>query len=582
MRYEDSSVKRRIVFYGRVSTEHEAQLSALENQMQWYDDQLNRHDNWTLVNRYIDRGITGTLAKKRPSFMKMIKDAKKGEFDLIVTREVCRFARNTVDTLKYTRKLKKIGIEVYFVDDNIWTYDPDGELRLTIMAALAQEESRKDSERVKAGQKISRDKGVLYGNGNILGYYLHRNIDADGKWNPLENTYIINPEQAETVRMIYDMYYNGLGYTKICKELCRLQRKDAYGKVSWCASKISRILHNMTYAGYKGYLKSYTDDFLEHSRVKNWDRSTHMYMKGDWEPIIPEERWHEIQRLCSEKSLKINVDGKNKVKGKRKAEDVWLRKLRCSCGSKFRRNKWRTNKTTQEVVFGYQCYNQVNNGSIKLRTEYGLDTEGYCSIPMVGDWKLHFMAKTILEALWKDRQDAVDEAIQLIKDNYTEESMSGLDRLQIAQLENSIMKNEARMKHLLEMRMDNEITKDEYAQLREQLELEIKECKAQLTATTETEEIHEDLDVKLNEMKKTLEQMIDFSGNKVDQDIIDKLVYQVIPVQNGKFKWILNLLDDEGNHIICGVNGRKNAPSFDGDLSDSLPLFQPCTGCYQQ
>ena len=103
MRYDDGKTKRKIVFYGRVSTEHEAQLSALENQMQWYDDQLNRHENWTLVNKYIDRGITGTLAKKRPAFMQMIKDAEKGGFDLIVTREVCRFARNTVDTLEYER-----------------------------------------------------------------------------------------------------------------------------------------------------------------------------------------------------------------------------------------------------------------------------------------------------------------------------------------------------------------------------------------------------------------------------------------------------------------------------------------------
>lgn len=305
-----------------------------------------------------------------------------------------------------------------------------------------------------------------------------------------------------------------------------------------------------------------------------------MYIKGDWEPIIPEERWHEIQKLCGEKSLKVNIDGKNKVKGKRKTEDVWLRKLRCSCGSTFRRNKWRTNKLTQEVVFGYQCYNQVNNGSIKLREKYGLDTEGYCSIPMVGDWKLHFMAKTILEALWLDRQDAVDEAIQLIKDNYVEESDTGLDRLQTSNLETTIARNESRIKQLLEMRMDNEITKDEYAQLREQLEAEIKECKAQLEQTAEVEEIHEDLDTKLKEVKKTLEMMIDFSGNQVDEAIIDKLVYKVIPLQRGRFRWILNLLDDDGNHIICGVNGRKNASSFSGDLSDSLPLFQPSTGCY--
>jgi len=198
----DRNRPRKVVFYGRVSTEHEAQLSALENQMQWYEDIAMRYPNWSVIDKYIDEGITGTQAKKRPSFMKMIADSKTGKFDLIVTREVCRFARNTVDTLTHTRELKNLNIEVFFVDDNIWTMDGDGELRLTIMATLAQEESRKVSERVKAGQHISREKKILYGCGNILGYDLKRNIGEDGKWNPSENTYVINPEQAETVHIL--------------------------------------------------------------------------------------------------------------------------------------------------------------------------------------------------------------------------------------------------------------------------------------------------------------------------------------------------------------------------------------------
>ena len=204
----DKNRPRKVVFYGRVSTEHEAQLSALENQMQWYEDTAKRFPNWEVVGRYIDEGITGTQAKKRPSFMRMIADAEKGMFDLIVTREVCRFARNTVDTLTHTRALKGRGIEVFFVDDNIWTMDGDGELRLTIMATLAQEESRKVSERVRAGQRISRANKQLYGSGNILGY--------DRK--PGE-TYTINPEQAETVHMIYDLYEEGYGSLKIAQIL---------------------------------------------------------------------------------------------------------------------------------------------------------------------------------------------------------------------------------------------------------------------------------------------------------------------------------------------------------------------------
>lgn len=151
---------RKVAIYGRVSTPHEAQISAMENQKQWYEDEAARHNDWLVVARYYDEGITGTNAKKRPQFLKMLDAARRKEFDLIITREVCRFARNTVDTLSITRELKFLGIEVYFISDNIRTMDSDGELRLTIMASMAQEESRKTSERVRAGQQTSRERGV--------------------------------------------------------------------------------------------------------------------------------------------------------------------------------------------------------------------------------------------------------------------------------------------------------------------------------------------------------------------------------------------------------------------------------------
>ena len=180
--------KRSVAIYARVSTEHEAQLSALENQVDWYRPILAARPEWTLTAQYIDEGITGTSAEKRPQFMKMIADAKQKKFDMIITREVSRFARNTVATLQFTRMLKEYGVEVFFINDNIKTFDGDGELRLTIMATLAQDESRKTSIRVKAGQQTSMQNGVFYGNGNILGY------DRVGK------ELVINPEQAKTVR----------------------------------------------------------------------------------------------------------------------------------------------------------------------------------------------------------------------------------------------------------------------------------------------------------------------------------------------------------------------------------------------
>jgi len=187
--------------------------------MQWYDDVARFHPQWNVINRYIDQGITGTQVYKRDAFMRMMEDAKQQKFDLIVTREVCRFARNTVDALVCVRQLAAIGIEVYFVNDNIWTLDGDGELRLTIMATMAQEESRKISERSLAGQRVSREKGVLYGNGNIFGYTR----------NKLTKQFEIDPDQAETVKMIFDLYDSGMGETLVAKDYCAiigLNQKD--------------------------------------------------------------------------------------------------------------------------------------------------------------------------------------------------------------------------------------------------------------------------------------------------------------------------------------------------------------------
>lgn len=161
----DPRDKIRVCFYGRVSTQHEAQIHALDNQLQWYESVLKDHPNWEKVAVYVDKGVTGTQAEKRTGFMQMIHDAEEGMFDLVCTREVSRFARNTLDSLNYTRKLKDMDVEVFFYNDNIWSCESDGELRLTIMSAMSQEESKHISDRVLAGQKISREKESFMGMG---------------------------------------------------------------------------------------------------------------------------------------------------------------------------------------------------------------------------------------------------------------------------------------------------------------------------------------------------------------------------------------------------------------------------------
>ena len=279
-------MSRRVAIYARVSTEHEAQINALSNQIQYYDNILNAHPDWDLYDRYIDEGITGTSVRKRKNFMRMIKDAEEGHFDLIVTREVSRFARNTVDTLIETRKLKKIGVEVYFSEDNIWTFkDEDGELKLTLMATLAQNESKKISQRVKAGQRITFQNGVFYGTGNILGY------DKVGK------EMIINEEQAKIVRYIYNSYLKGYGTTYIKDHLEKRGYLTPLGSKKWNQSYIIRILKNPFYCGTIVYRKEYVPDYLEQKKVKNKGQVEQIVVEGRHTPIITKRDFEKVQKI---------------------------------------------------------------------------------------------------------------------------------------------------------------------------------------------------------------------------------------------------------------------------------------------
>ena len=519
------------------SSEHEAQLAALENQMQWYEDQAKYHPNWTVLKSYIDRGITGTQAKKRPAFMEMLNDAKYHKFDLIVTREVCRFVRNTVDTLEITRQLKEIGIEVYFVEDNIWTMDNDGELRLTIMATLAQEESRKTSERVRAGQKISRDNGVLYGNGNILGY------------DRLGDTYVINEDQAETVRIIYDLYLKGNGFNKIVNELVRLKRKDSSGLVRWDATKVSRILHNATYKGYQGYYKSHKNNHLDQKTIINRDEDTYLYVKGRFTPIISEEVWDKCKALRESKlTLRKTQEGKLERTGTRTSEDIWAKRLICRCGHRMRKDRWHVNKTG--LTYGYKCYNVLNNGSKQTRIDARLDADKYCDMGTIADWKFDLMLRELLKALNLNNDDLIKKAYNQFENSYTKETKEARE---LRDAEAKLRKIRIKLENLTEMRVNGEIDKQEYSSLKAKINGEM------LIAEKEIDDIKR---VVLEDERKTtpLVSIDVFRSMAVeDQDftkpirhsaLVNTMIKKIVPNTSLDFKWYLNLYpkrDDAGD-----------------------------------
>ena len=533
----DRNRQRRVVFYGRVSTEHEAQLAALENQMQWYEDQAKYHPNWTVLKSYIDRGITGTQAKKRPAFMEMLNDAKYHKFDLIVTREVCRFARNTVDTLVITRQLKEIGIEVYFVEDNIWTMDNDGELRLTIMATLAQEESRKTSERVRAGQKISRDNGVLYGNGNILGY------------DRLGDTYVINEDQAETVRIIYDLYLKGNGFNKIVNELVRLKRKDSSGLVRWDATKVSRILHNATYKGYQGYYKSHKNNHLDQKTIVNRDEDTYLYVKGRFTPIISEEVWDKCKALRESKlTLRKTQEGKLERTGTRTSEDIWAKRLICRCGHRMRKDRWHVNKTG--LTYGYKCYNVLNNGSKQTRIDAGLDADKYCDMGTIADWKFDLMLRELLKALNLNNDDLIKKAYNQFENSYTKETKEARE---LRDAEAKLRKIRIKLENLTEMRVNGEIDQQEYSSLKAKINGEMliaeKEIDDIKRVVLEEERKATPL-VSIDVFRSMAVEDLDFTKPIRHSALVNTMIKKIVPNTSLDFKWYLNLYpkrDDAGD-----------------------------------
>lgn len=530
-------MSRTVAIYARVSTEHEAQLSALENQVQYYDDILKKHPDWILYDRYIDEGITGTSIKKRKNFMRMIEDAKNKCFDLIITREVSRFARNTVDTLQETRRLKKIGVEVYFTEDNIWTFnDEDGELKLTIMATLAQNESKKTSQRVKAGQKISFQNGVFYGTGNILGY------DKVGK------EMIVNEEQADIVKFIYSSFLSGNGTTKIKYELEKRGYLTSTGLKVWSASNITRILHNSFYCGTIIYRKSFIPDFLEQKPKKNKGEVEKIIVEGTHQPIISKEDFNKVQQIFGERASKIEKD---KSVGYGIPKNIWSKKLMCSCGSTFNRRTYHK-KNDESITYCYHCYRQKNFGSSKTREKKGLPIDGACDIPLIQEWKLNVMARALFEVIYTDKEQIINVINDLIDDTINENNNYEEIQSKINSYLKKIEKEKNKIDKLLEMYLSDMIEKENYIKKKKELEELIKDQNIAIDELRQKQDIStETVADRIKNLKKNVLDNIRFDNENTISELVDSYI-EKITIYNDRSEWILNYIDGIINLDIKG------------------------------
>ena len=279
------NAQRRVAGYARVSTDHDEQFSSYEAQVDYYTRYIQSHADWEFVEVYTDEGITGTNTKHREGFKRMVADALAGNIDLIVTKSVSRFARNTVDSLSTIRQLKEHGTEVYFEKENIWTFDSKVELLITIMSSLAQEESRSISENCTWGQrKRFADGKVTVPFGHFLGY----DRGPDGNL-------VLNEKEAVTIRHIYSLFLRGMTPYGIARQLTSEGILSPGGKEKWNAGAVQSILTNEKYKGDALLRKSYTVDFLTKKKKVNEGEIPQYYVEGDHEPIIDPAVFDRVQ-----------------------------------------------------------------------------------------------------------------------------------------------------------------------------------------------------------------------------------------------------------------------------------------------
>lgn len=343
------SPRLKVVAYCRVSTDSEEQASSYEAQVKHYTDYISRNPLWQFAGIYADDGISGTNTKKREGFNDMIRDCMNGKVDMVITKSISRFARNTIDCLRFVRQLREKNIPIVFEKENINTMEASGELLLTIMASLAQQESASLSQNVKLGLKFRYQEGKVQVNHNwFLGY----TKDDDGNL-------VIVEKEAEIVRRIFREYLEGASLRDIANNLEKDGIKNGAGHLKWHLSNIKGILGNEKYIGDALLQKTITTDFINKVRIKNDGSEPQYYVKDSHDAIIPRDIFINVQK---EMRRRANLySGKNKNK-KRVYSSKYALSCLCfcsKCGDVYRRIAW-NNRGVHSIV--WRCCTRVEHG----------------------------------------------------------------------------------------------------------------------------------------------------------------------------------------------------------------------------
>lgn len=523
----------RVTFYARVSTDHDEQLNSLENQVMYFENYIKSQDNWIFINGYVDEGISGTSVKKRDNFLKMIGDAKDGMFDLILTKEISRFSRNTIDSIKYTQELLASGVGVFFLNDNINTFEADAELRLTIMSSIAQDEIRKLSERIRFGYKRSIEKGIVSGNNNFYGYKKNK-----GKLEIVE-------EEAELVRLIFNEYSKGeMGISKLGYFLYDKYNISSKTNKPLRGTVIGRIIRNPKYKGYYCAHKETTVDYHSKKRIKFKPDEWIVYKDNiSCPPIVSEKLWDKCNEILNKNSLKYKMHTRTDMRY------ALSGKIKCFYdGATFIKGAYKNKKTGIKSNY-WACSNYRKYGRKKING---------CNTPIIHYEKLLNIFKIVVSNL-------LDKESKIVKDIYYLFSRirNGKDyEKEINSIDNKSKKIKNAKLELINMKANREIDIDEYNYQKKKYDL--------------------DLSVLEKERKRYL------SINKIDEDNIDvfyeKISSLILNDDEAVFRIFVSIidtiyverLDSEDNFHKVMLHFKLNVVGYCNDslnLKDFLLLF---------
>ena len=434
---DEEKPKLRVAAYCRVSTDSDEQATSYETQIEHYTAYIQGHPDWTLAGIFADDGITGTSTKKRDEFNRMVDACMVGNIDMVITKSISRFARNTLDCLKYIRQLKEKSIPVYFEKENINSMDSKGEVMLTIMASLAQQESQSLSQNVKLGLQYRYQQGEIQINcARFLGYTKDENKHL-----------VIVPEEAEIIKRIYREYLEGASMLKIARGLEADAILNGAGKERWHTSNINQILRNEKYIGDALLQKTYTVDFLTKKRVKNNGIVPQYYVENSHEAIIPREVFMQVQEeLIRRRIVHTSPNGKTRTFS---SNHCFAQIVICgNCGEVFRRVHW-NNRGKKSIV--WRCVSRLENTGL------------FCDARTV----LESTIEQVLVTAINNTLDGKDTCLSTLKDNIATVLTRENDRT-LSDIDKRLEELQMQLLKLATSNADYEKVGDEIYRLRDQ------------------------------------------------------------------------------------------------------------------